>query len=53
MVKDVIKKEVIVKVFLHKKANQKLATIPKDCDIQEGDYIKIIKMKMIENGKIK
>jgi hypothetical protein len=51
--KDVIKKEVIAKVFLHKKANQKLVTIPKDSNIKDGDFVKIIKMKVIENGKIK
>ena len=47
------KEEVIVKVFLHKKANQKLVTIPKDSNIEAGDYVKIIKMKVVENGKVK
>ena len=38
-------KKIIVKVWLNKKNNQKLVTIPKNCDIQEGDYIEIKKVK--------
>ncbi len=34
-------KKVVMKVWLNKKINQKLITRPKDCDIQEGDYVEI------------
>ena len=53
IIKMVDKKDVIAKVFLNKTSDQKLITIPKDCDIEAGDYVKIIKMKVIENGKNK
>ena len=36
---------IVRKVFKAKKNNQKLITIPKDCDIVEGDYVKIEKVK--------
>ncbi len=35
---------VIVKVWKNKGANQKLITVPKDCDIEAGDYIQLIKI---------
>jgi len=47
------KKDVIVKVYLNKNSDQKLVTIPKDSQIEAGDYVKIIKMKVVENGKNK
>ena len=34
----------IVKVWKAKTNNQKLVTIPRECNIKEGDYIKIIKI---------
>ena len=34
-----------MKVWKNKLKNQKLITIPKECDIQEGDYVEIIKVK--------
>ena len=40
--------EVIKKVWVNKGNKQKLVTIPKDCDIVEGDYVKI--KKVIEDG---
>ncbi len=42
MVKD---KKIIMKVWKNKAKNQKLITIPKDCDIKEGDYVEIRKVK--------
>jgi len=38
-------KKVIMKVWKNKAKNQKLITIPKDCDIQEGDYVEVKKVK--------
>ena len=38
-------KQIIVKVWKNKGANQKLVTIPKNCDIEEGDYIRIEKVE--------
>ena len=38
-------KQIIVKVWKNKGANQKLVTIPKDCDIEEGDYVRIEKVE--------
>jgi len=37
--------KVIMKVWKNKIRNQKLVTIPKDCDIKEGDYVRIEKVK--------
>lgn len=37
------KKKVIQKVWKNKAANQKLVTIPKDSNIEEGDYVEVIK----------
>jgi len=39
-------KKIIMKVWKNKANDQKLITIPKDCDIEEGDYVEIKKMKM-------
>lgn len=36
---------VIMKVWKNKARNQKLITIPKDCGIQEGDYVEVKKIK--------
>lgn len=38
-------KYVCVKVWLKKTGNQKLVTIPADCDIKEGDYVYVIKIQ--------
>ena len=43
IVKTIMKK-VIVKVWKAKKKNQKLITVPKDCDIGEGDYVELKKI---------
>lgn len=37
-------KRIIVKVWKAKKKNQKLITIPKDCNINEGDYVEVKKI---------
>lgn len=39
------KKIIIRKVWKAKSTNQLLITIPKDSEIEEGDYIKIEKVK--------
>ena len=42
-------KSFIVKVYKNRKSQQKLVTIPaKYRDIKAGDYVKIIKVKVIE-----
>ena len=38
-------KRVIMKVWKNRIKNQKLITIPKDCDIEEGDYVEVKKVK--------
>ena len=38
-----MKKKIIQKVWKNKGNNQKLVTIPKDCDIKEGDYVDYVK----------
>ena len=35
---------IIMKVWKNKIKNQKLITIPKDCNIDEGDYVEIKKI---------
>ena len=37
--------KIIRKVWKNKGNNQKLVTIPKDCNIKEGDYVEIRKVK--------
>lgn len=39
------RKRIIRKVWKNKNTNQKIITIPKDSDIQEGDYVEIKKVK--------
>lgn len=39
------KQKIIQKVWKNKSNQQKLVTIPKDCDIKEGDYVEIRKIK--------
>jgi len=39
-------KQIIGKVWKRKATNQKLVTIPKDCQIKEGDYVSIKKVKL-------
>ena len=47
-------KKIIMKVWINKGNNQKLVTIPKNCDIHEGNYVEIKKVwyfpKFICNG---
>ena len=43
-------KIIIMKVWKNKSKNQKLVTVPKDCDIKEGDYIYMKKVK--KEGKL-
>lgn len=38
-------KKIIRKVWKNRCANQKLVTIPKECGIEEGDYVEIIKVE--------
>lgn len=38
-------KLVIVKVWKRHKLNQKMITVPKDCDIEEGDFVHLLKVK--------
>ena len=37
--------KIIMKVWKNKLQNQKLLTVPKDCDIQEGDYVELKKIE--------
>lgn len=37
--------KIIMKVWRNKTINQKLITIPKECNIKEGDYVEIRKIK--------
>jgi hypothetical protein len=37
-------KTIMMKVWVNKANQQKLVTIPKDCDIHEGDYVQIKKI---------
>ena len=39
------KDKIIMKVWKNKAIDQKLVTIPKDCNIEEGDYVEIKKVK--------
>ena len=38
-------KKIIMKVWKNRFNKQKLVTIPKDCNIKEGDYVEIKKIK--------
>lgn len=40
-------KPIIMKVWKNKKIDQKLITIPKKSDIEEGDYVEIKKVRII------
>lgn len=40
---------IIKKVWVNKSNKQKLITIPKDSEIQEGDYVEI--KKVVQDGK--
>lgn len=39
---------IIAKVWVNKGNGQKLATIPKDADINDGDYVEITKVRKDE-----
>jgi len=45
MVKNEKPSKIIQKVWVNKYNNQKLITIPKECDINDGDYVEVIKIK--------
>jgi len=47
--KEVKEGEIISRVYINKISKQKLITIPKECNINSGDYVKITKLKLIEN----
>ena len=36
---------IIVKVRINKRTRQKILTVPKDCGIEEGDYVELRKLK--------
>lgn len=38
--------DLIKQVWFRKKTNQKLITIPNDCDIEVGDFVEITKKKV-------
>jgi len=38
-------KEIIAKIWLAKKKKQKFVTIPHDCDLKEGEYVKITRVE--------
>lgn len=40
------KKKIIMKVRQNKSNKQKIITIPKDCGINKGDYVKVEKVKL-------
>lgn len=40
------KKNIIAKVFMNKTISQKLVTIPKESDINDGDYVRITKVEV-------
>lgn len=42
-------KNIILKVRQNKKTKQKMVTIPKDSPIEPGEYVKISKIKIIED----
>ena len=48
-----MEKAVICKVWVNKSSMQKNITIPKRCDINKGDYVKVVKMKLMENGNVR
>ena len=39
-----IMEKIIMKVWKNKKNQQKLVTVPKECGINEGDYVEIEKV---------
>jgi len=40
-----VMKKIIMKVWTNNSTKQKLITIPKNCDIVDGDYVEIKKIK--------
>ena len=42
-----MKKIIIMRVRTNKRTKQKTITIPKNCDIEEGDYVKVQKVKIV------
>ena len=41
------KQIIIKKVYMNKNTKQKLITIPKDCDLEAGDYVSVKKVKLV------
>lgn len=39
---------VVVKVYENKATGQRLINIPKNSDIKAGDYVKLVKVKWVE-----
>ena len=39
-------KNIIVKVYINQSNGQKLVTVPKDSGIEDGDFVRIEKVKM-------
>jgi len=39
---------IIRKVWKNNQTQQKLITIPKDSDIEDGDYVQVTKIKVVE-----
>lgn len=39
-------KNIIVKVFINQSSGQKLVTIPKDSGIEDGDFVRVKKVKI-------
>lgn len=40
---------ITARVYYTRANGHKLVTIPKNCDIQGGDYVQIIKMQLVED----
>jgi hypothetical protein len=36
--------KIIRKVWLNKSTNQRMVSLPLDCNVKEGDYVEIIKV---------
>jgi len=39
---------VVVKVYENKATGQRIINVPKNCDIKVGDYVKLVKVKWVE-----
>jgi len=43
--------KVIVKIRMNKQANQMLLTVPKQSGFRAGEYVEIIKLKLVEDNQ--